>query len=74
MNIPDPLPLRSIPVPPEVTAVAGCDCGGLDWHRDICTIWGVPHANAIAAVANAKDRKRAFTDALNVRLHEALGQ
>ena len=76
-DIPDPLPLRSIPVPPEVTAVAGCDCGGMEHHRvqtiydppgSGCSIWQLPPEDAQAAVDDAHARLRAFTDGLNARL------
>lgn len=69
--IPDPLPLRTIVPPAEVTRVNGCDCGGLEWHRDTCSIWAVPHADALAAVDDAHAREQAFTDGLNRKLREA---
>lgn len=73
MNIPDPLPLRNIPIPPEVTAVAGCNCGGMEWHREDCSIWQVPYEDARVALDDARAREQAFGDALNARLREALG-
>jgi hypothetical protein len=72
--VPDLLPLRSIATPREVTQVAGCDCGGIEWHAETCTIWDRPHAEGMAAVDAARERIKAFTAALNDRLHEALGQ
>jgi hypothetical protein len=80
MEVPDPLPLRTIEVPREVTQVSGCDCGGLDWHRAAdalhpgCSIWRIPHDQAMAAIDDAHERDRAFTAALNARLRIALGQ
>ena len=70
-QVPDPLPLRTIPVPPEVTAVTGCDCGGLEWHREDCTIWAVPSADMRAAVDAALGREAAFGAELNARLRGA---
>ena len=72
VEIPDPLPLRCIEVPREATRVEGCDCGGLDWHRWDCALWGVPFADRIAAVDAARAREQAFTDALNARLRGAV--
>jgi hypothetical protein len=59
----------SIPVPAAVTAVAGCSCGGLDWHDPKCTIWSVPAAEAAAAIGDAHQRLREHTDDLNRQLH-----
>lgn len=70
MTVPDPLPLRTITVPPEVTAVAGCNCGGLDWHRTDCTIRSLPSEVAMAAIDAARTRSQAFTDHLNERLRD----
>lgn len=68
------LSLPSIPVPASVTAVAGCTCGGLDLHEQRCGIWSVPHAEALAAIDDARSRIREHTDALNRQLHAALGR
>jgi hypothetical protein len=74
VNVPDPLPLRTIDVPPEVHAVAGCDCGGVEWHRVSgwstpgCSIWQLPPQEAQAAVDDAHARERAFTAELNRKL------
>jgi len=74
-DVPDPFPLRTIPVPPEVTRVDGCDCGGVEWHRSAgwsnpgCSIWNMPEAERMSAVIAAQDRQKAFTAALNVKLH-----
>lgn len=70
VTVPDPLPLRTITVPPEVTAVAGCDCGGLDWHRTDCTIRTLPFEIAQAAIDAANKQCQAFTDGLNERLRD----
>lgn len=72
--VPDPLPLRNIDVPREVTQVEGCDCGGIDWHAEGCPIWQVPRDQAHAAIADAKAREQAFTAELNRKLRLALGQ
>jgi hypothetical protein len=77
MDVPDPLPLRTIPVPREVTQVDGCDCGGIEWHRmdgpygPACSIWSVPHEQAMAAIAASNERERQFGEALNAKLREA---
>ena len=79
MTTPDPLPLRNIPVLPEVSAVAGCDCGGLDWHRAEafgqpgCSIWALPPEEQRAAIDAAHARLDAFTESLNAGLRAALG-
>ncbi len=76
-EVPDPLPLRSISVPLEVTQVEGCDCGGLDHHRAVdwqhpgCSIWQIPHEQAMAAIDAARERLKAFTAALNAKLDAA---
>lgn len=72
MDVPDPLPLRNISVPAEVTAVAGCNCGGTTMHHTDCTIWSMPHEEAMAAVEAAEGRIREFTAALNAKLRAAL--
>lgn len=71
MDVPDPLPLRNIEVPAEVTAVIGCSCGGLNWHRDDCTLWGLPYEAKLAAVVAAEARLQEWTAALNARLRES---
>jgi hypothetical protein len=79
VNIPDPLPLRNVEVPREVTAVAGCTCGGMTFHRaqtaydppgSGCALWSLPPEQARAAVEAAEERLREFTAALNRRLRE----
>jgi hypothetical protein len=72
VDVPDPLPLRCIDTPPELTRVDGCDCGGLTWHREDCTIWDLPAPIRFDAVYAALAREREFTDALNARLREVL--
>jgi|HubBroStandDraft_6_1064221.scaffolds.fasta_scaffold18566_4 hypothetical protein len=71
-EIPDPLPLRCIPVPAEVTSVQGCDCGGLTFHRTDCSLFSLPPDQARAAVHAAEDREAAWGSALNERLRAAL--
>jgi hypothetical protein len=80
IEVPDPLPLRSIDVPPEVSRVAGCDCGGLQWHRASswdnphgCSIWDMPPEEAQAAIDDALAREQAFTAALNAKLRASSG-
>jgi hypothetical protein len=80
MDVPAPLPLRTIEVPREVSAVEGCDCGGLDWHRGAaswsplapCSIWQLPPDQAQAAIDAAHERMAAFTAELNRRLRQEL--
>jgi hypothetical protein len=69
--VPGPLPLRNIEVPREVTAVTGCDCGGLEWHDVNCTAWELSLEQRTAAIAYAQDRLAVFTDGLNTRLRAA---
>lgn len=77
-DVPEPLPLRTIPVPAEVSAVDGCDCGGLVWHRaDVpgqvgCSIWRLTPESREAAIGGAHIRLDAFTASLNTRLRAAL--
>src|SRR5260370_11035373 len=52
----NPLPLRDAPVPAEVTRVEGCDCGGMEWHREDCSIWSMPYDDVRAAVDVAQAR------------------
>lgn len=81
MDVPDPLPLRNIEVPREVTAVDGCTCGGATWHRvpqfwddpaSGCALFSLPPEQARAAVEAAEDREAAWGAALNARLRESL--
>jgi hypothetical protein len=82
MDVPEPLPLRTIDVPLEISQVQGCDCGGLEWHRAAsswsplpgCSIWDLPPDQAQAAVDAAQARLGEFTAELNRKLREALGQ
>jgi hypothetical protein len=76
-DVPDPLPLRNIPVPAEVARVDGCTCGGLEYHwaqsvydppGSGCALWSLPHEQVVAAVDAAQDRLAAFTAGLNARL------
>jgi hypothetical protein len=68
----DPLPLRNIPVPAEVTRVEGCDCGGMEWHDQRCSIWSVAYEDQMVALDAARARLAAHTAALNERLRQAL--
>lgn len=52
-------------VPPEVYAVSGCNCGGLQWHREDCSIWSIPHAEWMAALDAAEARLAAYVAAMN---------
>ena len=61
------------PVPGGVTAVAGCDCGGLQFHTDWCTLWDVPADVAIAAIDAAEGRLRQYTADLNTALRGRSG-
>lgn len=71
--VPDPLPLRSIPVPAGVTRIAGCDCGsGCEWHQEKCSIWSVPRDVATAAISESRERQREWGERLNARLRESL--
>lgn len=78
--VPDPFPLRVISVPPEVSAVDGCDCGGLDWHRAAdwqvpgCSIWSLPPGQAQAAVDDARRRIALFTGELTHRANRGSPQ
>lgn len=68
----DPLPLRNIETPREVTAVEGCDCGGFIWHRAGCSVFTLPPEQAQAALDDALDREAEFGRLLNARLRSAL--
>ena len=74
MSVPDPLPLRNIPVPPEITRVEGCDCGGMTFHRAPdrgypgCSLLALPVDRQRAAIAAAEDREAAWNDELNRKL------
>lgn len=55
--------------PPQLSRedrwVAGCSCGGLQWHAEGCTLWQVGRETALAAIADAEAVVRAHTDWLN---------
>jgi hypothetical protein len=72
MSVPDPLPLRSIEVPREVSQAEGCSCAGLEWHAEGCAIWLLPDEQRRAAIVAALGRERAFTAELNRKLREQL--
>ena len=78
MTVPDPFPLRNIPVPAEVTAVEGCTCGGLEWHvipsggHPGCALYAETAEKAHAAVNAAIERLSWYTVTLNARLWESL--
>ena len=80
-GLPDPLPLRNIPVPAEVTRVEGCTCGGMEWHRvqsvydepgSGCALWLLPYEDQMAAADAASARLASFTAGLNARLRQAM--
>jgi hypothetical protein len=66
------LGLASLPVPSEMTRVAGCTCGGLDWHRQDCGLFALPAEQVAGAVDAAHQRLRVYTADLNRRLQTAL--
>lgn len=72
LDVPDPFPLRSIPIPSEVTAVAGCDCGGLQWHRQDCTIWQAAPEQALGSIMDAQGRLSEWGSRLNQRLQQQI--
>lgn len=58
----------TMPVPRDVTAVHGCNCGGLTSHSTACTIFELPPEQAKAAMDDAEARLHRWTDALNNQL------
>ena len=72
MNIPDPLPLRNIVIPREITALPECSCGGVEWHTMTCSIRSLSAEQARAAVDAAIEREQAYVAALNAELHRRL--
>lgn len=66
------LHLPTVPVPPEVSHVDGCSCGGLDWHLQDCTIFGIPVEQAQEAIAATHQRLQERADALTRQLHAEL--
>ena len=58
--------------PPQLSRedrrVAGCSCGGLQWHTMDCDIWLLGCDQALQAITDAEARVRAHTDMLNARL------
>lgn len=73
-NLPDPLPLRTIRVPPEIARVEGCDCGGLECHAERCAIRALPWPGQRAAIDAALDRTRDWAAEMSARLRDALGE
>lgn len=67
-QFPFSFPVGPIHVPPEVARVEGCDCGGLEYHRDSCSIFALGSAERLAAVDAAQARLREYTATLNTRL------
>lgn len=64
-----PFDLHNPPQPaPEDRQVAGCSCGGLRWHVQECSIWGVDRTVAQEAIAAAEARMAAHADSLNAML------
>jgi hypothetical protein len=58
--------------PPQLSredrAVAGCSCGGLQWHAEECTIWSLDRGKALAAIEDAEAVVRRHTEWLNAQL------
>ena len=58
----------SVPVPESVTAVAGCSCGGMEWHEKKCTLWAVPYDEGLSAIKDAQRRLAEHTEGLSRHL------
>ena len=58
--------------PPQLSRedrrVAGCSCGGLQWHTQECSIWSMDRAEALAAIDAAEAVVRRHGEMLNDRL------
>lgn len=58
--------------PPQLSredrAVAGCSCGGPQWHAEECTIWSLDRGQALAAIEDAEAVVRRHTEWLNAQL------
>lgn len=59
---------ESMRVPANVTAVAGCDCGGTNLHVVTCSIFELPPEQAMAAIDAANNRIQEWTDELNASM------
>jgi len=57
----------NVPIPPEVSHVEGCSCGGNWWHRTDCTIWDLPREEILTAEQEARERMDAFSRELTER-------
>lgn len=60
--------------PPQLSredrAVAGCSCGGLQWHAEGCTIWSLDRAQVLAAIEDAEAVVKRHGEMLNGMLRE----
>jgi hypothetical protein len=61
-------PLNPPQLSREDRAVAGCSCGGLNWHAQNCSIWLLSREQAQAAIGDAEAVVRRHGDMLNARL------
>lgn len=60
-------------IPAEVTAVRGCDCGGLSFHTTTCSLGRLPYEVALAAVDEAIARTDDWCRALPLARRSAQG-
>lgn len=60
--------------PPQLSredrAVAGCSCGGLQWHAEGCTLFSLEPERALAAIADAEAVVKRHGEMLNGMLHD----
>lgn len=60
--------------PPQLSredrAVAGCSCGGLQWHALNCTLLDLDSETALRAIADAQAVVRRHGEMLNALLRE----
>ena len=60
--------LPSRPLPPGITHVEGCDCGGLNMHLSTCSIWSLNPEQIKINQDRAVRRLDAYTAGLNAEL------